>query len=383
MALKETEKMKVGIITIHRLANYGTALQAYALEKYLNSIDGVEAETIDYVFPNKFHKTKHSFVTALRIKLGLWKENYLYGKRKKERKFRAFRSAYLKLSKQYASLESIMQEPPQYDVYITGSDQVWNYKTLKNDPVMYCGFVPDGKKRLSFGASFANDSILGSNYDHIKDLLNKYSAIGVREKSAPTILEKIGIDINIPVQVTCDPTLLLSSEDYELMAAQSTFKPAHNYILCYVLDYAFNPQPALTEILHHAEAYYGCPIIQLGRKPLKYSGKISYHNDLGPCEFTYLFAHAKFVITSSFHGCMFSLISRVPFVAIGPASDTSDTRILDVLGKLHLSNNYRRSNNIDTVNFADLGYGSQFDVAFSDYVSESKEFIARNLFSAE
>ena len=80
---------------------------------------------------------------------------------------------------------------------------------------------------------------------------------------------------------------------------------------------------------------------------------------------------------------MFSLISRVPFVAIGPASDTSDTRILDVLGKLHLSNNYRRSNNIDTVNFADLGYGSQFDVAFSDYVSESKEFIARNLFSAE
>lgn len=375
--------MKVGIITIHRLANYGTALQAYALEKYLNTLDSVEAETIDYVFPNKFHKTKRSFLKTLKIKLGLWKENYLYGKKNKERKFKAFRTANLRLGKQYATVESIMQDAPQYDVYITGSDQVWNYKTLKNDPVMYCGFVPDGKKRFSFGASFANDSILDSNYGHVKELLNKYSAIGVREKSAPAILEKIGIDSYIPVKVTCDPTLLLSSKDYELMAAQSTFKPAHNYILCYVLDYAFNPQPALTEILHQAEAYYGCPIIQLGRKPLKYDGKITYHNDLGPCEFTYLFAHAKVVITSSFHGCMFSLINRVPFVAIGPAADTSDTRILDVLNKLHLQDNYRRSNNTDTMDFANLTYNSQFETAYSNYVSESKDFIARNIYNAE
>lgn len=383
MAHKETEKMKVGIITIHRLNNYGTALQAYAFEKFLNSIDGIEAETIDYVFPNKFHKTNRGFIKNLKIKLGLLKENFLYGKRRKERKFSSFRLSYLSLSKQYPSVDAIMQDPPQYDVYITGSDQVWNYKTLKNDPVMYCGFVPEGNKRLAFGASFANDSILSSNHLKVRELLNKYSAIGVRENSALFILKKIGVDENIPIQVTCDPTLLLSSNDYEILGNNSTFKPVNDYILCYVLDYAFNPQPALSNILHQAEAYYGCPIIQLGRKPLKYKGKITYLNDLGPCEFTYLFAHAKFVITSSFHGCMFSLINRIPFVAIGPDEDSSDTRILDVLRKLGLPNNYRRSNNTEIMDFADLKYNIDFEDSLSEYVKQSKDFIKRYLYEAE
>ncbi len=377
MAFKKVV-MNIGIITIHRLLNYGTALQAFALEYYLNSIENVNAEIIDYKFPNEFHKNNHSLYKRIKIELGAYRE-YFNGKREKKNLFIEFRNKFMRLGKYYSSVEDVMSDSPEYDIYVTGSDQVWNYKILKNDPVMFCAFAKQGKRKLSFGSSFANESILQSDISTVKQYLNTYSALGVRERFGINLLNQLGVDSTIPKQITCDPTLLLESKEYDMLAEYSRFKPNKDYILCYALDYAFNPQPVLNRILKIAEEYWGCSIIQLGRKRINYDGHIEYVNNIGPCEFLYLVKHSKYVIASSFHGCIFSMIYRKPFVAIGPANDNSDKRIIDMLSFLGISNAYTRSNEFIDKSKMQVDYNDFFEDKLQQFVTQSKDFLLKSI----
>lgn len=142
--------MKIGIITIFGIANYGSALQAYALQKYISTLPNCEVELINYLYPNKFHTLpKKTLKKQIRGKLHIIKEFMFNHKYQRELKFKQFRKKFHKLSQnEYKTIEDIEKNPPIYDLYVTGSDQVWNVYSLKNDPVMYCSFAPIGAKRL-------------------------------------------------------------------------------------------------------------------------------------------------------------------------------------------------------------------------------------------
>lgn len=373
--------MKIGIITLHRVKNYGSALQAYALQEYIEKEKLGEAELIDYIFPNQYHKTKRKFKEWLRIFYCVKvRDEYFRNGWKKDVKFREFYRDFYHLSpKQYTSVEDIMANPPKYDLYMTGSDQLWNVNTLKNDPVMYCEFAAADKRRVSFGASFTIKELPDMFRDIIRERLNKYSFIGVREHSSLEILKSLGLNKNIPYANTCDPTLLLDSKDYYNLSLQSKLKIEGEYVLVYTLKYAFDPEPALSSVIHQVRKLLGLKLVIIDSHKVKLQKGDKIVSGIGPCEYCWLFAHAKYVVASSFHGTMFSIINRVPFVVIGPEEGNPDRRIGDVLEMLGLvdcyfpANTLRKSLKIDNV------FSEEVEKNISSFILESKDFLKKSI----
>lgn len=369
--------MKIGIITIHKVINFGSALQAYALQKYLQSSTNADVELIDYIYPNEYHyshRPKHSAKAFVLSNLKKFK-HWIKGN-KTPRYYRNFYDKFFNLStKTFYSPEMIKRDAPQYDLYITGSDQVWNINCLHNDPAMYCDFAPYGSKIISFGASFSNKSLPQEYHILIRDYLNKYSAIGVREKSSLDLLKCIGVNNTIPQVCNSDPTLLLDAKDYDELARQSQIHIEGDYILVYLLDYAYDPEPTITQVTELAVEELGCKVVRLLKTHFAYAGNTEVVEYAGPCEFAWLFKHAKFVITSSFHGTMFSLIYRKPFTTIVPGADHQDCRSKDFLKLIGLED---RTSSTDAAPVFNVNnpFTPEVIERVNALVSDSKKYLA-------
>lgn len=370
--------MKIGIITIHRLYNYGTNFQAYALQHYIEEKYGARVEIIDYLFPNRYHKKRTSFFIVIRRWYGMVKEDILQKKLFLKNKFKKFQKEYYHLTPQTYKSRCILDDANlDYDLYVTGSDQVWNPKTLKNDPIMFCSFAPEGKRRISYGASFSATDYPIEYRDSARALLDKYSYIGVREKTALKVLSTIGVSSKIPQVCTCDPTLLLGKNDYHQLSLKSSLKIERPFVLVYKLGYSYSPEPAMGIAIKEAKKALGIDVLVIGH-PLKfeYDVEAKYLEGVGPCDFLWLFEHATYVITSSFHGTMFSLINRKPFVAIIPGRGDDDSRIKDVLQICHLEGNYINADSTDnTYNYSSSIYTPPVESSINDYISASKSFL--------
>lgn len=369
--------MRIGIITLHKVLNFGSALQAYALQHFLEKQGYTETELIDYKYPNKFHKGKFKLdKPTIRIFLGTLKDFIFNKRRDTNRRFRDFYKEYFNLSPQeYKSIEQIEKDPPLYDLYITGSDQVWNVNTLKNDPVMYCSFAPQNAEIISFGSSFTNKTLPVKYQEDVKRRLKRYKKIGVREQSSIEILIDLGLTSNKEVMVTCDPTLLLTKEDYHELALKSELKIEDDFILVYGLTYAYNPEPALSSIVDNVVRQLNCKVYTLWFRHPHFKSEHKEIWGIGPCEFCYLFEHAKFIITSSFHGTMFSVINRKPFVSIVPRKNEKDTRIKDFLDKVGLKQNYVFADSTDYQLNMENVYNNSVEDNISSIISESKDFL--------
>lgn len=376
--------MRIGIITIHRLVNFGTALQAYALQRYLQKTTVHQVEIIDYVFPNSFHKKPKTIIKRMRGYARLMLD-YLFEKKHKYKKnFRRFQNKYFCLSAEhYPTVKSLEKNPPIYDIYITGSDQVWNTKTVNNDANFYLCFASKGKPKISFSACFSNTALESKYKSSVKERLSDYKFIGVRENSAVDIIKDLHIPQEIIVRNTCDPTLLLSKEDYSAISAESDLSIKGKYILVYILMYAFDPYPALGEVLKHVQEQTSLPIIVIGDRRFKYDGKYKFIKGIGPADFLFLFEHASYVVTSSFHGTMFSLIYRKPFTAISP--DAGDSRINDVLEVIGLTDNLVHNNEERPICSTTNPYNDVVEKKICNFIKSSKEFlntaITNSLFS--
>lgn len=376
--------MDIAIITLHKVPNYGSALQAYATQEYIKQLTGANVFIIDYKFPNKYHhkhRKQKSFQQKIKMHFGMIRR-YLFEKRRRmDSRFSMFWKEYFNLSSTYYdSVESLMCNPPYADLYVTGSDQVWNVNSLCNDPILYCNFAIEGSKCISFGASFTTKSLPEKYKADVKKWLLKYTAIGVRELSSLHILEDLDLNKGIPIMNTCDPTLLLTANDYHRIAEDSIIKFDEEYIFVYFLSYAYHPEPALSKVIKILEKKYSCRIVVLCDKKIDYSGKFHQIFGIGPCEFVYLFEHAKFVVTSSFHGTMFSVINRKPFITIIPQSDDNDSRALDFLKVVGLEARGIKSNNINPIFSLTDPYTPEVEHNLETFISSSKDFLKNAIY---
>lgn len=373
-------KMNVGIVTIHRIQNYGSVLQAYALQKFISDIEGCNAEIINYVYPNAFHKRRKGMVKTLRGYVRIAREYLIYRKDVRTRRYHSFMAKYHVVSKdEYHSIESIISSPPVYDVYMTGSDQVWNVKTLFNDPVFYCTFAPKTARKIAYAASFTLNSIPSEYRDSINKRLSSYHAISVREKSGLKCLEDAGLDKAIRVKAVCDPTLLLSAQEYSGIAEDSEIRIEGKYILVYFLDYAFNPHPAIDIVLKTLQEEVKLPLVFIGSKNVKRPKDSRFLFNAGPSEFVYLMKNAEFVVTSSFHGLMFSLIFRKPFCTIVPKAEENDMRIPDILKEFGLEGNAVCSSDTVVNISVQSPYTEDVEYKICSYIKESKKFLIDEL----
>ena len=322
---------------MHKVWNAGSALQAYALQQVVANL-GYDVELIDYVYPNREHTAYQqsnkefsqqsywglfkSFISQVKAKWSAKDPMALY--------YKFYAEQFSDSAVCYQSRKSLLENPPVYDIYVTGSDQVWNPNYVGFDTNFFLAFAPANAKRISYASSFSVSSVPTYMKEVYASELNKYSHLSVREASGKTLIKEFtGKD----AEVCLDPTLLLDRTAWLKLADASSLHIDEPYLLVYIMGYAYNPYP---EIYRHIEAVNKerkLPIVWLNGVKGHYQIKLRQKeiNLTGPYEFLYLFANASFVVTDSFHGTAFSLNMERDFISVVKSLQGSDSRIMNLL----------------------------------------------------
>ena len=328
----------VGIITMHLPLSYGSALQTYALQKTIERL-GYSAEIINYQYPNKIHlSSKSRGVKKIFNSIASFCINGFWGfpKVRKSKRFHAFHKHFYNLSEYYCSKEKLHALSPKYDFYCTGSDQVWNPLYTKGDTSFLLSFADAGAEKFSYAASFAIDDIPQEYKDFYAKFLSQYHHISVREKTGVDLVKRLtGKDASL----VCDPTVLLTKEEWSAVADQSRISIRGPYLLVFMLRDSFDPYPDVQFAIDSIQKRLKCRIVYLEGGYRRYwDSNSKVINTAGPVEFLDLIRHAEYVITSSFHGTVFSSIFERPFTSIVKKSHR-DSRILSYLERVGMKEN--------------------------------------------
>lgn len=370
-------KKRVGIITIHKIRNCGSTLQALSLQNYI-SLLGYDTELIDYKYPNAFHKRKifycilKDFYFFLRAIIFFFKYNGDWGK-----KNRKFWMKYYKLSPKYVSRKKIFSAPPLYDIYVVGSDQVWNTDYTYGDDVFLCSFAPSASKKISYASSVGHENIPEEYESSFRNYLTSFSNISIRDNKCKSYLEKL-LDRNI--LTVCDPVFLTPSDFYNTILQNSKVKVPKNYILVYLLNYMFEPFPDVCEIVDLIREKYQLPIVYMfGTHTQSKMVSADFYVPIPSVEdFLFLIKNAKFIITSSFHGTAFSIIFRKQFYSV-VSRNSGDYRISDLLKLVNLSERAIEYNcKLDMQNMSNIEWDNK-DADILSYVNESKKYLRESL----
>lgn len=328
---------RIGIATIHKSSNFGGSLQAYALYKYLES-QGHSVEIIDLLRPvhdrfiydsryKPYRSTRYSLKNRLRetVKKMLGhKESKGYASEASKQKFLEFFKD-IKYSKEYRKVREIYKNAPQYDIYISGSDQLWSPMHPFSIEPFFLTFAPAGSKKISYATSIGVTELTDREKTDFKRWLSSYEAISVREAEGKQLLDSFITGKNI--EVVADPTFLLDIEDWKKLAIAPNIK--ENYILLFSLT---NTKP-LVDFAIRMSKESGKKLVIL-KGPLLDANNPDYllENNIGPKEFLGYFDNADIVITDSFHGSVFAMLmgSKNFFSYIQPVSNTG-SRITNLL----------------------------------------------------
>lgn len=301
------EKKTVGILTFHAARNYGAALQAYALKSVCDGL-GYETHIVDYGDKNRDRKPApvHTFLKAFdkkRAAVRLCRDAMGYaGNVRRWSAFQAFRKQYFAESPHCASKSDI--EALGYDIYISGSDQIWNYKITggRFDPV-YFGNFTDRARQVVYAAS-AHDTPfpLGMELKFREMLDASHAAISIREQKLEGYAQKL---TGRCYPVVLDPVLLAGREIMERIPDGEA--PKQPYILIYQID----ANPASDISVKSLEKRFGCPVYTMTVPRL---GSVhGRRGGSGPEDFLALLKNAEFLVTNSFHGVALSLLFEKNF----------------------------------------------------------------------
>lgn len=328
----------VGIITFHASHNYGSMLQAYALQQIVLSL-GLKCEIINFRTERQklFYQPAFNRGTSLgKIKRYILLSPYLKSLKKKNLLFEDFLKNNLHItSKEYNNLEDLENENLSFDFYISGSDQIWNTYCFDFDWAYFLPFVSNGKK-IAYAPSMgpvSEKSILPIYYDKIKQYLSSYTAISVREEGTANWLKKhcgLSVDINL------DPTLLLNINQWNDIIEREPLIDG-DYIFIY--SPFFNPDLLVLADLLLKRYNMRVVISQVYDYGLRKQYKFIFSNnnvvvkcDVGPKEFLNLCKYARLVCGYSFHLVVFSILFHKPFLTLDGMLDNRISNLLELLG---------------------------------------------------
>lgn len=363
--------MKIAILTCHVPQNYGAVLQAYALQAYLESRN-CTVEIIDYS-PDIFLKElKLCYVGDARMKRNLilriiYILYKLPGRITRRFRFSAFRNNCLHITKRrYESYEELCDTPPLADLFICGSDQIWNTRTSIRgfDPAYYLGFVRDPARKISYAASMSvEDPLPRQVIEVVFPWINDLGHISVREKCISQMLQPY---IAKPVVHVVDPVFLLSRQAWEELASKARTVRGR-----YILIYPMGDGANVLENAGFLAEKTGLPIYCITASKRKDRAVAKYYNCSVPM-FLQLILNAGYVVTNSFHGTCFSILFGKDFWTC-PVRENNH-RILSLLRLFGLQRRYVPEGelpdwNEPSVNYADAGE------LINEAVGSSKDFL--------
>ena len=332
--------MKIGIVTFWTTQdNYGQILQAYALQRFLRD-KGHDAFIIRY------NRAYRGFIWWLKLPLKLIKIIYwilfdrktlLFNLKSRKnnkiskditrlypRNFDLFKEKYIRFSDKIYNRSDIMNNPPDADVFVAGSDQIW----ASLDSVFYLQFVPKGKKRIAYAPSFGGIQLNSRKKRLLKRYLSSFSVLAIREKEGVNLCKSLGCK---DAFLTIDPTMLISKEEYSKIAVNSQLES--DYLFLYLLGNEMDFD--ISKVYNWARTH------QLKIKYVSSQGRIDCYEKIYPNidEWLGLINNAKYIVTNSFHGMVFSLILNKKFLVIPLSGIYSrmNGRVFDLLSELELN----------------------------------------------
>lgn len=313
------ERKKVGILTFHRADNFGAALQCYALQEVLKSL-GNDVEIINYKQPY-IEKIYNPITTLCKVlKKPHWWMGYLYrvgpNELKRYIKFKSFRRRYFNTGTAFNDNKNI---PDKYHTIIIGSDQVWALRCTNGiDEIFFGEFPHNNSKVVGYGISGNILSLEEIGNERLKTYCRNFDKISFREEGFKGyIKENIGVEGDLVL----DPTLLLDKNKW----GKITNNVGHpgNYILTYILQYGEN-WSRINEYISHFAKKTDCKVINI------------FDVAHSPTEFLGWVKNAKYIITTSFHATIFSIIFEKQFYAI-KTNNGYDARYTNLLTKLNIA----------------------------------------------
>ena len=327
--------VKIGLITFHRAVNYGAVLQAYALQETLKEA-GAQVQIIDFrsrTIENEYRLVK-KYYGPLRYKIQVIVTELMKikGKISKRKKVERFIAGFLDLTESiYTDLDRLNSH---FDAFVTGSDQVFNTDlTVKDKYVYFLSFAE--KPRFSYAASFGKDYIREIDREWISRELGRYCRISVREESGIRIVREV---CGKKAVVNLDPTFLLTASRWrELESSLSGCDEP------FILVYNMMTSPLLYEAAEELKGITKYKVIFVNHKNerLKFQHRnFNYRDDIGPEELLWLIDHAAYVLTSSFHGTVFSLLFHKKFLTVLPKGEPRIARNLALLKMAGVEDRY-------------------------------------------
>lgn len=323
--------MKVGILTITHGQNYGNRLQNYAVQEVLKKL-GHEPETI-----RNTTKTFNTRTFNYRMKLLIKRvTKYKYENIDKRRyKCDKFTFKYIKQSRFTIAKDEVPGGiADAYDMFLSGSDQVWNPQYGCNSEIDFMTFAPQNK-RMSYAASFGVSQLPEENKREYREWLNGIKYLSIREDSGRQIIHDL---TGREAEVLIDPTMMLEQKEWEKIEKRPDWiNIEKDFVLTYFLG---EPNLARDQYVKKVAGKYGCQVISLYNDMTENEeerNNISFIAD--PAEFIWLIHNSKIVLTDSFHACVFSILFRKNFRVFKRYIDGKaqlGSRIDTLLGKFGL-----------------------------------------------
>lgn len=331
------EKNKIGILTLYKSYNYGAVLQAFATYRFLEG-KNYEVKLINY--QNKYEKKYNKLFSyrknlSMKDNLIIFLKNTVFGSYKYCKKsFQTFISK-MPATKEIKNKEDI--ELYNFGCMVAGSDQIWNPNIFGGefDPYYFLNFTENIKK-ISYASSIGSYEFSQKQLETVKELLDPFSHISVREEFAKKELLNVLDDKSI--EIVSDPTMLLSKE-YWSEFAQGDIKIQEPYILVYLMSKYEEYEDIIIEYAakHHLKIALVC-FSDIKRKKVDY-----YLRGLTPSEFLNYIKNASIVMTNSFHGTVFSIIFNKDFYSL--YFSKNPTRVENLLKKFELEDRIVREYN--------------------------------------
>ena len=350
--------MKIRIITIHFIPNFGSIFQSYGLYTYIKKLGYKDVKIIDYR-PSYFKP-----VRSLRSFIGYLLNFSSYHKRK--RKFDQFLLNNIELTERYNDLRSLEKNVPYADLYISGGDQLWNpFHDCGKDDAYKLTFT-DGIK-ISYSTSIGQSNISMEDLVELGNKISSYRSVSVREECSVYDLKKLGIDAFQAV----DPVFLLDVVEYKKFI--TPVKVKENYLLVYLVE----PSKMLDECIEYLSKKYNLKVVSCSGFSRKF--KCDYFlKDLGPDEILSYIVNAKIILSASFHATVFSILFKKQFFTLLPNIHTNE-RIINLLNKYDLKNRIITDYSIEQLD-SSIEYSKLNSI--TEEINNSKDYIKRCIIDA-
>ncbi len=272
--------MDIGIVTVYNAVNYGSYLQAFALQEILKSL--VPTANVKMIKTSSFIYEKWRFTSL-----------FSYNPKKIPFKYRLLRN-YLKSWKKF----SIDKKPKKYDLLIIGSDEMWQLKNMTLTPLpQFFGVGLDAKRKITYGVSCNNTTPKDvEQFTFIKDNINKLDAISVRDEATYATYSNY---INKNISMVIDPTFLVDMNKYAILPNEKD----------YLLIYTYKFRQEMIKLVKEYAKLHNLKIYCVGQNFEWCDKRIP----ASPFEFLGYIKNARIVFTDTFHGTVLSIALKKPF----------------------------------------------------------------------